>query len=244
MKRIGLIGGMSWESTLEYYRLINQGVKAALGGHHSAPCIVYSVDFAEIELFQREGRWDEMGETLAEAALALERAAAEGVMLCTNTMHKVADRIVRDLDIPFLHIAEVTAARIRAQGLTTVGLLGTRYTMQQPFIRERLEAAGLKVLTPDVADHDMINTVIFDELCLGRIEPASKARYLEIIDRLAAQGAEGVILGCTEIGLLVSQADTCATPLFDTTAIHAAAAVAFCLGAPTRLWPGWSLQPA
>jgi aspartate racemase len=241
LKRIGLIGGMSWESTLEYYRLINRGVQAALGGHHSAPCIINSLDFAAIERLQSEGRWDETGELLADAALALERAGAEGVILCTNTMHKVADRITRDLAIPFLHIGDATAARIEASGLTTVGLLGTRYTMEQAFYRDRLTAAGLAVITPDAGDRQTVNAVIYDELCLGRIEPASKARYLEIIARLAAGGAQGVILGCTEIGLLVSQADT-ALPLFDTTAIHAAAAAAFCLGRTTPAQP--ALQPA
>jgi aspartate racemase len=242
MRRIGLIGGMSWESTLEYYRLINQGVKAALGGHHSATCIVYSVDFAGIEAQQREGRWDEMGETLADAAMALERAGAEGLMLCTNTMHKVAERMVRDISIPFLHIADVTATRIKAHGLRKVGLLGTRYTMQQPFIRERLQAAGLTVLTPDTADHDLINGVIFDELCLGRIEPASRAVFKRVIGDLKAAGAEGVILGCTEIGLLIGPSDT-DVPLFDTTAIHAAAAVDFVLDTPAPV-ANPQLQPA
>jgi len=242
MKRIGLIGGMSWESTLEYYRLINRGVQAALGGHHSAPCLIDSLDFAKIETLQSEGRWDETGELLADAALALERAGAQGVILCTNTMHKVADRIVRELAIPFLHIGDATAARIRAAGLNNVGLLGTRYTMEQAFYRDRLTAAGLSVITPDAEDRQVVNAVIYDELCLGRIEPASKGRYLDIIQRLADEGAEGVILGCTEIGLLVSQADT-ALPLFDTTAIHAAAAVDFCLGAPTSV-AATDLQPA
>ena len=241
MKRVGLIGGMSWESTLEYYRLINRGVQAALGGHHSAPCLIDSLDFAEIERLQNEGRWDETGEILADAALALERAGAEGVILCTNTMHKVADRIVRDLSIPFLHIGDATAASVKAAGVRTVGLLGTRYTMEQAFYRDRLIAAGLKVIVPNAEDRLTVNAVIYDELCLGRIEPASKARYVAIIERLAGDGAEGVILGCTEIGLLVSQDET-TLPLFDTTAIHAAAATAFCLGVTAPAHP--ALQPA
>ena len=242
MKRIGLIGGMSWESTLEYYRLINRGVQAALGGHHSASILIDSLDFAGIEKLQSEGRWDETGEILAASAQTLQRAGAEGVMLCTNTMHKVADRIGRDLTIPFLHIADVTAARIKADGLRTVGLLGTRYTMEQAFYRDRLTDAGLSVIIPNAEDRGTVNAVIYDELCLGRIEPASKARYLQIMARLAAEGAEGVILGCTEIGLLISQADT-ALPLFDTTAIHAAAAVDFCLDRVTAP-PRPALQPA
>ena len=232
---------MSWESTLDYYRRINRGVQAALGGHHSAPCLIDSLDFAWIERLQREGRWDEMGETLAASALGLERAGAEAILLCTNTMHKVADRIVRDLRTPLLHIADATAGAVTAAGVQRVGLLGTRYTMQQPFIRDRLAAAGLTVLTPDEADHEAINSIIFDELCFGRIEPASKARYLEITDGLAARGAQGVILGCTEIGLLVAQADM-ALPLFDTAAIHADAAVAFCLSTP--ITADRRLQPA
>jgi len=230
MRRLGLIGGMSWESTLEYYSLINHGVKAALGGHHSAPCTVYSVDFAEIERFQREGRWDEMGEVLADAATALQGAGADGILLCTNTMHKVAPRIVRDLSVPFLHIADATADAVKAAGLNTVGLLGTRYTMQQAFYKDRLIEAGLQVLIPEQARHDAINAVIFDELCLGRIEARSRDLFKAVIADLTAAGAQGVILGCTEIGLLIGEGDV-DTVLFDTTAIHAAAAVRFALGA-------------
>ncbi len=228
MRRIGLIGGMSWESTLEYYRLINQGVKAALGGHHSAPCIVYSVDFSQIERMQREGRWDEMGEALAKAALALEGAGAEAVMLCTNTMHKVAPRMVRDLGVPFIHIADAASEAIKRAGVRTAGLLGTRYTMEQPFIKDRVAAAGLRVLTPDPSRYEVLNTIIFQELCLGRIEATSREVFKTVINELSASGAEGVILGCTEISLLIG-ADDVAAPLFDTTAIHAAAAVEFIL---------------
>ena len=188
MRRLGLIGGMSWESTLEYYRLINQGVQAARGGHHSAPCIVYSVDFSKIERLQREARWDEMGETLADAAMALQGAGAEAILLCTNTMHKVAPRIARDLSVPFLHIADATADAITAAGLNTVGLLGTRYTMEQAFYKDRLIQAGLQVLTPQKARHDAINAVIFDELCLGRIEPRSRDLFKGVIADLTASG--------------------------------------------------------
>ncbi|MBN1920702.1 MAG: aspartate/glutamate racemase family protein [Anaerolineae bacterium] len=225
MKTIGLIGGMSWESSLEYYRILNEEVKARLGGLHSASCIMLSVDFAEIEVLQREGRWQESGQILAYAAQSLERAGADLIVLCTNTMHKVADAIQAQVRIPFLHIADAAAHAIQAAGLHTVGLLGTRFTMEQDFYRTRLvEQHGLTVLIPDDAGREIVHQVIYNELVLGKINPESKQRYLDIIAQLVAEGAEGIILGCTEIGLLVHPEDT-PVPLFDTTHIHAIAAV-------------------
>lgn len=229
MKTIGLLGGMSWESTVEYYRLINEMVKARLGGLHSARCVLYSVNFAEIETLQHQGRWDEAGLVLADAAERLERGGAEVMILCTNTMHKVAGVIQARLQIPFLHIADATGEAIKGQGLKTVGLLGTAFTMEQDFYRGRLvNRYDLQVLTPDKADRELVHRVIYDELCLGVIKPGSKERYLQIIGRLVEAGAEGIILGCTEIGLLV-HAEDCTTPLFDTTRLHAAAAVDYAL---------------
>lgn len=224
MKTIGLIGGMSWESSLEYYRLINTLVKARLGGLHSAKCVLVSVDFAEIEVLQRENRWAEAAQLLSAAAQGLERAGADFIVLCTNTMHKVADDIQASCRIPLLHIADATAARIKAQHLMRVGLLGTKFTMEQEFYVGRLQQQGLEVLIPEAAERDMIHAVIYDELCLGDIRASSKAKYLAAIDRLVARGAQGITLGCTEVGLLV-QARDCAVPVFDTTIIHAEAAV-------------------
>ncbi len=224
MKTIGLIGGMSWESSLEYYRLINTLVKARLGGLHSAKCVLASVDFAEVEVLQREDRWAEAAQMLSAAAQGLERAGVDCIVLCTNTMHKVADHIQASCQIPFLHIADATAARIKAQQLTRLGLLGTKFTMEQDFYVGRLQQHGLDVLIPEAAEREMIHAVIYDELCLGDIRPASKAHYLDVIDRLVARGAQGIILGCTEVGLLV-QAEDRAMPIFDTTLIHAEAAV-------------------
>ena len=225
MKTIGLIGGMSWESSAEYYRLINTLVKERLGGLHSAKCVMISVDFAEIETLQREDRWAESAQALIAAAQGLERAGANLVVLCTNTMHKVADDIQTSIQIPFLHIADATAEQIKTQGLTTVGLLGTRFTMEQDFYVGRLtQRYGLRVLIPDSAEREMIHRVIYDELCLGDITAASKAQYLAVIDRLIERGAQGIILGCTEIGLLI-QAEDCRVPVFDTTRLHAQAAV-------------------
>lgn len=224
MKTIGLIGGMSWESTAHYYRLLNEAVKARLGGLHSARCVVSSVDFAEIEPLQRAGRWDEAGAILNRAALGLERAGAELLLICANTMHKVADETLRGVGIPLLHIADATAERVRGAGLRRVGLLGTRYVMEQDFYRRRLERHGLEVVVPGPADRDEVNRVIFEELCLGRIVPSSKARYVDILEALARGGAEGLIAGCTEITMLVQQQDV-SVPLFDTTEIHARAAV-------------------
>ena len=225
MKVIGLIGGMSWESTVPYYRLINEGVKARLGGLHSAKIVLYSVDFAEIERLQHRGEWDEAGALLADAARALERAGADFVVLCTNTMHKVAPAIEAAVAIPLLHIADPTAAAIHQAGLSCVGLLGTRFTMEQDFYRARLtDRHGIDVVIPDDDDRALVHRVIYEELCLGRVEEASRLAYRDVIQRLVAQGAQGVILGCTEISMLVGVEDA-PVPLFDTTGLHAAAAV-------------------
>ncbi len=225
MKTIGLIGGISWESTAHYYRLLNERVRERLGGHHSARCLVASVDFAEIVALQRAARWDEAGDLLRREALALERAGADLLLICANTMHKVADRATAGVRIPLLHIADVTAERVRAARIRRVALLGTRYVMEQDFyVRRLVEKHGLDVTVPGPADRAEVNRVIFEELVLGRVEAASKARYLAIISGLVAQGAEGVIAGCTEIPMLVGQDDV-SVPLFDTTRIHALAAL-------------------
>lgn len=225
MKTIGVLGGMSWESTQSYYRALNEGVKCELGGFHSAKVALYSVDFAEIETLQQADRWDEAGERLAEAARRVQAAGADFLLLATNTMHKVAPAIEAATDIPLLHIADATAERLREDGVRRVGLLGTRFTMEQAFYKDRLgERFGIEVLVPQAEQRERVHRVIFEELCQGRIEPASKAAYLEIIADLHARGAEAVILGCTEIALLVGQGDT-PVPLYDTTALHAEAAV-------------------
>ena len=230
MKTIGLVGGMSWESSAHYYRLVNQAVKARLGGLHSARCILASVDFGEIEPLQRAARWDEAGAILNRAALGLERAGADVLLICANTMHKVADQALRGVGIPLLHIVDVTGERIRAAGLRKVALLGTRYVMEQDFYRQRLvERHGLEVMVPGPEDRAEVNRVIFEELVLGRVEPASRARYLEIMRALVRDGAQGVIAGCTEIPMLVSAADL-EVPYFDTTELHALAAVDWALG--------------
>ncbi|ROR13233.1 amino acid racemase [Erwinia sp. JUb26] len=229
MKTLGLIGGMSWESTLPYYRAINEGIKRELGGLHSAKLVLWSVDFHEIEACQASGDWEKAGQMLADAAVALKRAGAEGIVLCTNTMHKVAQPIIDQSGLPFLHIADGTAAAIKRAGMSQVALLGTRYTMEQDFYRGPMLAQhGITTLVPDEADRQQINRIIFDELCQGRFTAESKSRYLAIIDGLVARGAEGVIFGCTEIGLLLNASD-CPVPVFDTTAIHAEAAVEFML---------------
>jgi aspartate racemase len=221
MKIIGLLGGMSWESTVPYYRLINETVKARLGGLHSAKIILYSVDFHEIERLQHAGDWAAAGALLGAAAQALERAGADALVLCTNTMHKVASAIEAAVNIPLLHIADPTATAIKAAGLGCVGLLGTRFTMEQDFYRARLEVQhGLTVLTPAPEDRAVVHRIIYEELCLGKIEPASRAEYRRIMARLQAEGAQAVILGCTEITLLVDQTDA-PLPLFDTTRLHA-----------------------
>jgi len=230
MKTIGLIGGMSWESSIEYYRIVNEEVRARLGGLHSARCVLWSVDFAEIEPLQQQGNWDEAAEKLIAAARSVAAAGADFVVLSTNTMHKVADRMEAALAIPLLHIADATARTIQAEGLGKVGLLGTRFTMEEDFYKGRLvEEHGLEVLTPTDREQDLIHRVIYDELCLGRVEPSSRARYREVIDSLVRRGAQGIILGCTEIGLLITEGDA-AVPLFDTTRIHAVAAVELALG--------------
>lgn len=228
MRTIGMLGGMSWESTLSYYRALNQGIKEALGGLHSAKIILNSVDFAEIEVLQHEGRWDETAELLAQAACALETAGADFLMICTNTMHKVAPQIQARIKIPILHIADATASVLRQNGVKRVGLLGTRFTMEQAFYRERVEGQGIEVLVPEQSARDSVHRVIYEELCLGKINPDSKALFLDIVDALAANGAEAVILGCTEIALLIQQADT-SVRLYDTTAIHAEQAVLLAL---------------
>lgn len=225
MKTIGLIGGMSWESTVPYYRQVNEGIKARLGGLHSAKVVLYSVDFHEVERLQRDGDWDAAGELLADAARRLQAAGADLLVLCTNTMHKVAPRMEAAVSIPLLHIADATAAAITAAGHRTVGLLGTRFTMEQDFYRQRLEEKhGLQVLVPETEDRDVVHDIIYDELCRGVIRDTSRDAYRRIMDELVDRGAGAIILGCTEIGLLVGPQDA-RVPLFDTTALHANAAV-------------------
>ncbi|MEM7051058.1 MAG: aspartate/glutamate racemase family protein [Acidobacteriota bacterium] len=228
MKTIGLLGGMSWESTELYYRVLNQGVKARLGGLHSASLVLVSVDFHDVERLQVAGRWREAGELLAAAAARVEAAGAEILLLCTNTMHRVADAVAAQISIPLLHLADATADRVEAAGLRRVGLLGTRFTMEQAFYRDRLAARGLEVMVPEAADRELIHRVIYDELCLGKVRRESRQAYLEVIARLARGGAEGIIAGCTEITLLVSP-DDLSLPLFDTARLHAEAALDWAL---------------
>ena len=229
MKTIGLIGGMSWESSIEYYRLINEGVRQRLGGLHSAKSVMVSVDFAEIEALQHAGEWEKATGMMIAAAQAVERGGADFVVICTNTMHKMADQVQEQIGIPLLHIADATAERILSQGLHTIGLLGTKFTMEEDFYKGRLvDNYGLQVLIPTPQERETVHCVIYDELCLGQIEPSSKAQYVTIMENLVRQGAEGIILGCTEIGLLVETADS-QVPLFDTTLIHAQAAVDWAL---------------
>lgn len=231
MKTIGLLGGMSWESTVHYYRAINEGVKNSLGNLHSAKIAMYSVDFEPIEKLQHEGDWAGTASILSEAARNVESAGADFLLICTNTMHKVAPEIAQAINIPILHIADATAEVLLQKGISTVGLLGTAFTMEEDFYKGRLsDKHGLDVLVPGKEDRELVHRVIYKELCLGNIENDSRTEYLRIIDLMARQGAEGVILGCTEIGMLVSQEDT-AVPLFDTTAIHAAKAVEFAIEA-------------
>ena len=225
MRTIGLIGGMSWESTVPYYREINEQVRRRLGGLHSARAVLYSVDFHDVELLQREERWDEAGALLAGAARAVVAAGAELIVLCTNTMHLVAPAIEAAVAAPLLHIADATAAAVKGAGVRKVGLLGTRFTMERDFYRGRLaERHGLEVLVPPEEDRETVHRVIYEELCLGVVSESSRARYREVIGRLVARGAGGVVLGCTEIAMLVSPADS-PVPVFDTTRLHAAAAV-------------------
>ncbi|MBE5977736.1 MAG: aspartate/glutamate racemase family protein [Paenibacillaceae bacterium] len=220
MKTIGIIGGMSWESTVTYYQIMNETVKQELGGLHSAKILLYSVDFSEIERCQAEGDWEKSGDILASAAESLEKAGADFLVIATNTMHKVASQIQKRIHIPIVHIAEVTAEELKQNHITTVALLGTKYTMTQEFYKEKLENAGITVLIPDAQEIEVVNSIIYDELCLGSILETSKERYLQIIETLKIRGAQGVILGCTEIGLLIKQEDT-DLPVFDTTRIHA-----------------------
>ena len=220
LKTIGLIGGMSWESTVTYYKIINETVKKKLGGLHSAKCILYSVDFQEIEECQANGNWEKSGEILGEAAYNLEKVGADFIVICTNTMHKVVNQIKEKISIPILHIAEMTAEKILEKGLKNIALLGTKYTMEQDFYKSKLIEKGINVIIPDKNDIEIINEVIYDELCLGTINSDSKKKFLEIVDKLRNKGAEGIILGCTEIGLLIKNEDT-DVPLFDTAIIHA-----------------------
>lgn len=224
MRIIGLLGGMSWESSAEYYRIVNEQVRERVGGLHSAHCVLYSVDFAEIERLQVAGQWDEAGKRLLAAAITLQEAGAEVLVLCTNTMHKVVDVLIDGLDIPVLHLADTTAAAVRAAGLDRVGLLGTAFTMEQDFYTGRLAEHGLDVLVPEADERADVHRIIYEELVVGIVTEPSRQRYREVIDALVARGAQGVILGCTEIELLVGPADS-PVPVFPTTRLHAEAAV-------------------
>ncbi|ASS64105.1 MULTISPECIES: aspartate/glutamate racemase family protein [Bacillus] len=224
MKTIGLIGGMSWESSAEYYRIINEEIKKKLGGLHSAKCLLYSVDFKEIEHYQSIGAWDKAGEALGQVARSLEKAGADFIVICTNTMHKVLGYIQEMITIPILHIADATAEQIIRQDIRSIGLLGTKYTMEQDFYKSRIASHDINVIVPDDDERELINNIIYQELCLGEIKQSSKNIYKKIINNLVNRGAEGIILGCTEIGLLVKAEDS-KVPLFDTTLIHAQKAV-------------------
>ncbi|MBU0444420.1 aspartate/glutamate racemase family protein [Bacillus amyloliquefaciens] len=224
MKTIGLIGGMSWESSAEYYRIINEEIKKKLGGLHSAKCLLYSVDFKVIEHYQSVGAWDKAGEALGEVARSLEKAGADFIVICTNTMHKVLGYIQEMITIPILHIADATAEQIIRQDIRSVGLLGTKYTMEQDFYKSRIASHDINVIVPDDDERELINNIIYQELCLGEIKQSSKNIYKKIINNLVDRGAEGIVLGCTEIGLLVKVEDS-EVPLFDTTLIHAQKAV-------------------
>lgn len=220
MKTIGLIGGMSWESTVTYYQIINETIKKELGGLHSGKILLYSVDFDEIEKCQAEGDWDKSAKILSEVAIKLEKAGADYIVICTNTMHKVAPQIQSQISIPIIHIAEATCDKLKENSIKKVALLGTKYTMTQDFYKSKLEERGISVIIPDEQDVEIVNNVIYNELCLGKVLDTSKKKYIEIIEKLSKKGAEGVILGCTEIGLLINQNDTL-LPVFDTTKIHA-----------------------
>ncbi len=224
---MGLIGGMSWESSLEYYRIINETVKERLGGFHSAKCILYSVDFEEVEKLQHLGDWDELTRLMMDAAQRLERAGADFVMICTNTMHKMADEVQGAIHIPVLHIVDVTAQAIKSNGQTRVGLLGTKFTMEQDFYKGRLrDKHGLDVLIPSSDERQVVHDILYSELCLGEIKELSKGKFKSVIQNLVDRGAQGVILGCTEIPLIVSH-DDYEIPVYDTTRLHAQAAVDF-----------------
>lgn len=229
MRKIGLLGGMSWESTAEYYRLLNEGVRDALGGLHSARIVLASVDFAEVERMQVEGRWDDAAALLAAEARGLEAAGADLVLLCTNTMHKVADAVANAVTIPLLHLADATADAVTAAGLRTVALLGTAFTMEQDFYRGRLEDHGLTVLIPDSAHRALVHGIIYDELCVGRVEAASRHALLAVARRLIDRGAQGIVLGCTELELLATPGSLGEVPLFPTTRLHVDAALRFAL---------------
>lgn len=224
MNTIGLIGGMSWESSVEYYRIINEEVKKRLGGLHSAKCLLYSVDFEVIEHYQAEGEWEKAGRLLGDVAQSLEKGGADFIVICTNTMHKVVGYMEEKINVPILHIADATADQIIDSNIQRVGLLGTKYTMEQDFYKSRIESKGINVIVPNQAEREMINKIIYEELCLGDIRQTSRDYYKKVIKSLVDSGAEGIILGCTEIGLLVKQEDS-EVPLFDTTVIHAIASV-------------------
>ena len=226
---LGIIGGMSWESTQSYYRLINEGIKAKLGNLHSADLLIHSVDFAPIGELQAQGKWEELGNIMVNSGKRLQAAGAQGLLIATNTMHKVAEQVQAATNLPLIHIADTTADAIKQRGLTKIALLGTQFTMTEDFYKQRLMDAGVQVLIPNTDARAEVHRIIYNELCQGQLLASSRQYYTQVINELAAQGAEGVILGCTEIGLLISQADS-PIPVFDTTAIHAAAAVQFLLG--------------
>ena len=228
MKTIGLIGGMSWESTVTYYQLINEGIKNALGGLHSAKVLLYSVDFFEVEALMSRGEWDNAADLLGGVAARLEQAGADMILICTNTLHKVAPQVQSRIHVPLVHIAEAAAEALVARGISRVGLLGTKYTMTLDFYRDKLIERGIEVLIPEGVDIDLVNRVIFDELCLGVVKEDSRAEYLRVIESLQQRGAQGILLGCTELGLIVSSADV-SLPLFDTTEIHAKKALELAL---------------
>lgn len=228
MKTIGLIGGMSWESTVTYYQIVNEVIREQLGGLHSAKVLLYSVDFQEIEECQANGEWEKSADILTEAALGLEQAGADFIVICTNTMHKIAPQIQDNIRIPILHIAKATAENLSEHKISKVALLGTKYTMKQDFYKDKLISSGITVVIPDEKDVELVNRIIYEELCLGMILPESKQEYLRIISQLGDKGAQGVILGCTEIGLLIHQED-CVLPVFDTTQIHARKAAMYAI---------------
>jgi aspartate racemase len=220
---------MSWESTALYYQLLNEGIRDRLGGLHSARCVIHSVDFAEIERLQQEDRWDKAGELLAACANGLQAAGADVLLICTNTMHIVADEIQAAIDIPLLHLADATATAVKQAGVACIGLLGTAFTMEKAFYKDRLASHDIDVIVPDLDDRQLVHHVIYDELCLGVVKDSSRAEYRRIIEKLVASGAQGIVAGCTEIELLVNETD-CPVPLFPTTRLHVDAAIAFALG--------------
>ena len=229
MKVIGLIGGMSWQSSLEYYRIINETIRQRLGNHHSAKCLMYSVDFAEIEILQHQNRWDKATDFMIDAAKKLEKGGADFVVICTNTMHKMAGEVEKSIHIPLLHIADTTAVVINDKDIKRVGLLGTKFTMEQDFYKGRLlDKYSINVMVPDEEDRQAVHDIIYNELCLGKINNSSRQKYIQIINKLVSGGAKGIILGCTEIPLLIKQKD-CPVPVFDTTTIHARAAAYFAI---------------